>query len=177
MDAMTDHALPPTGAPTPLGKWCRCDRNRCEGDGLYRCVAKAVKGEVPCHWSPAGAPEGGEPTLASLYGSVPDLIPNPVTSEAWVRRFRDGYDAGYEAARRAALQRIEEEEQGLDAGDGPLCLVRGCDAPATKQVSCPFHYEGRPVSIRWLARCDRHATTVDRSGNPRAVRAYEGWGR
>ena len=51
---------PPAGAPTPLGKWCRCDRNRCEGDGLYRCVAKAVKGEVPCHWSPAGAPEGGD---------------------------------------------------------------------------------------------------------------------
>lgn len=37
-------------------------------------------------------------TLASLAGSVPDLVPNPVSSEAWVRRFRDGYDAGYEAA-------------------------------------------------------------------------------
>lgn len=48
---------------TAAEKWCRCDRNRCEGDGLYRCVAKAVKGEVPCHWSPAGAPEGGEPMV------------------------------------------------------------------------------------------------------------------
>lgn len=59
------------------------------------------------------------PTLAELYGAVPDLIPHPMTSEAWVRRYRDGYDAGFDAGfdagRAATLAAVRERVEDCEA--------------------------------------------------------------
>lgn len=140
---MSEHELPPhepdhgrTGNPA---NWCE------------RCRLEAT---------PSVSRAAGGETLADLYGSVPDLIPNPMTSEAWVRRYRDGFDAGYARALSSAPA-PEERPDGWVAVWHWTCACEGVQHRASvPQCSvCMAHRPaaspsgaGSPVAHRW-ERC------------------------
>lgn len=96
------------------------------------------------------------PTLAELHGSVPDLVPNPVSSEAWVRRFRDGYDAGYEAALASRAVPVGERHADCATMDDVVrevfCRVFGDDGAAGMAEQERWREWYKPSDWLWWGR-------------------------